>query len=212
MHTYIEQDYTNLLPLIKLTATEILNTIAKFRLTFSQERNREVEWGIRLPMFVDAFYAYILEKGTIPSQEESYNFYIQYNNDFFLNLNRPDLMSGIKARVYRTYPSLVRDVYFNKYIEERLKSKCSVIYSTKLDIVEGIDLMIRVDDKNYGFCFFTETRRGYVGRAKKVYRHTPFDNVEYIEMPMEFKGSVKAGDFFLYGDKEYNQLYNYLKF
>lgn len=189
-----------------------MNTVAKFRLTFSQERNREVEWGIKLPMFVDAFYAFILEKGKIPSQEESYNFYIQYNKDFFQNLNRDDLMSGIKARVYRTYPSLVRDVYFNKYIEERLNSKCSVIYSTKLDIAEGIDLMIKYKDKSYGFCFFTKTRIGYVGRAKKVYRHTPFDNVKYIEMPMEFKGSVKVGDFFLYGEKEFEKLCDFLKF
>jgi hypothetical protein len=29
-------------------------------------------------------------------------------------------------------------------------------------------------------------------------------------MPMEFKGSVEAGDFFLYGEKEFNELYNTL--
>ena len=27
---------------------------------------------------------------------------------------------------------------------------------------------------------------------------------------MDFKGSTKAGDFFLYDDKEYNELYNTL--
>ena len=36
------------------------------------------------------------------------------------------------------------------------------------------------------------------------------ENVKYVEMPMEFKGSVEAGDFFLYGEKEYNELYNTL--
>lgn len=44
----------------------------------------------------------------------------------------------------------------------------------------------------------------------KEHRQTLFDNVQYVDKYMEFKGSVEAGDFFLYGEKEYNELYNTL--
>lgn len=209
MHIYNPQEYPNLLPDISLTSEEIRKLLANYRLTFYQERNIEVEWGIKLPMFVDAFYAFIVEKQTIPNQKDAFDYYLQYNKDFFSNLNRPDLDTGIKAR-FRTYPSLVRDIYLNKYIEERLGTKCQIIYNTRLDIEEGIDLMIITQKNIYGVCFFTNTRRAYTGRKVKEHRHTLFENVKYVEMPMDFKGSIEVGDFFLYGEKEYIELYNTL--
>ena len=86
---------------------------------------------------------------------------------------------GIRARAFRTYPSLVRDVYFNKYIEERLGMKCRIIYNTRLDIEEGIDLMIVSQKNNYGISFFTDTNRAFTGnkswciaRFRKIIRQT----------------------------------------
>lgn len=210
MHTFDIQNYPNLLPSISLTSSEIKDAISNYSLVFSKEKNQEVEWGIKLPMFVDAFYNYIVTKHQIPSQEDYFEYYLDFNKDFFSNLNRPDLHSGIKARAFRTYPSLVRDVYFNKLIFERLGNKCQIIYNTQLDIEEGIDLMIVTTKNNYGICFYTQTRRGFQGRAAKVFRHTTFDNVKYVEMPLEFNGSVHAGAFFLYGEKEYFELFNLL--
>lgn len=210
MHTYESNQYPNLLTAISLSSSEIRVMVSSYKLTFFTERNNEVEWRIKLPMFVDAFYAYIVKNQRIPTQQESFDYYLKYNTDFFQKLNRPDLESGIKARAFRTYPSLIRDIYFNKFIEERLASKCQIIYNTRLDIEEGINLMIITSKNNYGICFFTNTRRAYTGRKAKEHRHTLFTNVKYVEMPMEFKGSVKAGDFFLYGEKEYYALYNTL--
>ena len=210
MHIFDTQNFPNLLPKINLTSDGIRQLVATYTLSFPQERNNEVEWAIWLPMFVDAFYDYIVSKQSIPSQEESYQYYLDFNRSFFGVLKRPDLMSGIKARYYRTYPSLVRDVHFNKLIYERLGSKCQVIYNTKLDIEEGIDLMIATSKNNYGVCFFTKTQRAYAGRVAKTSRHVPFDNVKYVEMPVDFQSSVCAGDFFLYGAKEYYDLYNIL--
>ena len=198
------------MPNIHLSSDEIRQTVSNFKLSFPQERNKEVEWGIKLPMFVDAFYSYLVQKQTIPNQEDSFRYYLEFNKNYFSNLNRPDLESGIRARAFRTYPSLVRDIYFNKYIDERIGTKCQVIYNTQLDIEEGIDLMIVTNKNNYGICFFTKTRRAYTGRIAKTNRHILFDNVKYVEMPVEFKGSVKAGDFFLYGETEFHELYNIL--
>lgn len=203
-------NYSNLLKSISLTSDDIRNQIVGYELTFFQERNEEVEWSIKLPMFVDSFYAYVLEKQCIPTQKEALGHYLLYNGDFFTDLNRPDLESGIMARAFRAYPSLIRDIHFNKYIEERLGTRCQIIYNTRLDVEEGIDLMIVTEKNNYGVCFFADTLRAHKGREAKEHRHTPFENVKYVEMPMELNGSVKVGNFFLYGDKEYIGLYNTL--
>lgn len=210
MHIFEISYFPNLLPHIHLTSDDIREAITDYKLTFYKERNQEVEWRIKLPMFVDAFYDFILKRHSVPDQETSFRYYLELNKSFFDNLKRPDLESGIRARAFRTYPSLVRDVYFNKYIDERIGTKCTVLYNTKLDIEEGIDLMIVTNRNNYGVCFFTKTNRAYKGRIAKTTRHTLFDNVKYVEMPMEFKGSVEAGDFFLYGEKEFHELYNTL--
>lgn len=210
MHIYEPKDFPNLLPKILLSSDKIRSIVSTYKLVFSQERNRTVEWGVRLPMFVDAFYVYLTKNQSIPSQEDFFTYYLEFNRGYFENLNRPDLLSGIRARAFRTYPSLVRDIYFNKYIEERLGNRCQIIYNTRLDIEEGIDLMVITSKNNYGVCFFTKTRRAYTGRKAKEHRHTLFDNVKYVEMPVEFQGSVQAGDFFLYGEKEYQELFNTL--
>lgn len=210
MHTFDLNNYPNLLPSISLSSNEIKEVVSLYKLQFYPERNKEVEWGIKLPMFVYSFYDFIVKNQKMPNQQELYDYYLAINKDFIANLNRPDLATGIKARLYRTYPSLVRDIYFNKYIEERIGSKCIILYNTKLDVEEGIDLMITTKRNNYGICFFTDTKRAYEGRKAKEHRHILFDNVKYVEMPMNFEGSVKAGDFFLYGEKEYLGLYNVL--
>lgn len=115
MHTYNQQNFSNQLKAILLTPEDIKYLISTYTLTSFREINREMkwEWGIKLPMFVDAFYDYILKKQTIPNQTESFDYYIQYNKEYFMNLNRPNLYSGIRARAFRTYPSLIRDVYSN---------------------------------------------------------------------------------------------------
>lgn len=77
MHTYNQQDFPNQLKAILLTSEDIKCLISTYKLTFFRERNWEVEWGIKLPMFVDAFYDYILKKQTIPNQTESFDYYIQ---------------------------------------------------------------------------------------------------------------------------------------
>ncbi len=210
MHIYEPKNFSNLLPEISLSSEEIKQTVSSYHLSFPKEKNDEVEWKIQFPMFVDAFYDFVVSKQEIPNQEEFHNYYLEFNKQFFTELSRPDLASGLRARVFRTYPSLVRDIYFNKYIEEKIGTKCKIIYNTRLDIEEGIDLMIITNKNNYGICFFTKTPRAYVGRAAKIHRHTLFDNVKYVEIPVEFRGSVKAGDFFLYGEQEFNELYNIL--
>ena len=119
-------------------------------------------------------------------------------------------MLGLKARLYRTYPSLIRDLHFSKLLSERANNY-KIIYNTNLDIKEGIDLLVIVNKINIAVNLYTKTRRAFVGRNKKENRHTIYDNITYIELPVEFNGSIKIGDFFLYGEREIFELETEIK-
>lgn len=198
-------NYPNLFDSIHLTSEEIENQIRDYPLQFSQVRNKKVEWEMQFPMFLNPFYKFIFLHKRIPQQNEFWEYYISENQVFFANIHDAEIMEGLKARAYRTYPSLVRDIHFSFFVKAKFQ-EASILYNRKLDIEEGIDLLITYNHKFWGINLYTDTARAYQGREKKVFRHSKFDNVEYVELPVEFKGSVKCGDFFLYGDKELDQI------
>lgn len=205
------KDYDDLSNQINLSSNEIFNIIQRYQLNFIQVRDKTVEWGMRLPMFVPSFYDFILTHSNIPTQLEYFENYLSLNSDFFKNNNyNEEILNAIKARLFRTYPSLVRDIHFAKYLSEHFTNS-TIIYNQKLDIEEGIDLMVINNNKNYAINLFTETTRAYQGRQKKTFRHTDFSNVTYIEVPVDFKGSVECGNFFLYGEREKEQILIELK-
>jgi len=210
MRVYYPEEYDNLLEKIDLTAKDIAEQIKDFKLSFSKVRNNVVEWEMKLPMFVDTFYKIVVESTKIPEQKEFVNKYLEECHSIIGKDLNDSIKAGIEARALRTYPSLVRDVIFNKYISEHCENLV-VKYNIRLDVEEGIDMMLETKDGKYiAICLFTETARAYIGRAKKQYRHSKFENVEYEEVPVNFKGSVEWGDFFLYGDKEYKQIKTYI--
>jgi hypothetical protein len=122
-------------------------------------------------------------------------------------------MEGLQARVYRTYPSLIRDLHFCLFMKEKalLRSNAIVIYNIDLDIEEGIDILLEFKDKLYGINLYTNTSRAIHARTLKSKRHNPFQNVNYVELPVPFKGSKEVGQFFLYGERELNGLRNLIR-
>jgi hypothetical protein len=210
-HIFKLNEFPDLLQEINISSDDIKRIIESYKLTFIQKRDNQVEWGMAFPMFVDAFYDYVIKKQSIPNQEQFYQHYLYVNKEFFEQKKlSEEIMYGLKARVFRTYPSLVRDLYFNKLVKENLPNVTSC-YNKKLDIEQGIDLMISTNDKNYAINLFTDTERAYIGRNKKQNRHKNYENVEYIEFPVNFKGSLKCGDFFLYGNEEFINLKKIIK-
>lgn len=210
MKLFNPNEFSNLALEIKLNSAEIVNDIQNYTLSFIQEKNTTVEWNMYLPMFVPAFYEFLLRTSKIPTQIEYYKNYLNINTIFFSENNfNHEIINAIKARVYRTYPSLVRDIHFTKFLSENLTNS-SVIYNQSLDIKEGIDLLIINNNKYYAINLFTETNRAFHGRQKKTLRHTNYTNIKYIDVPVDFKGSVKCGDFFLYGEREMKIIINKL--
>lgn len=210
-HLYDIALYPDLLDSIALTSESIMSQIQNYKLDFPKIRDERVEWKMGFPIFVDSFYEYILLNSVIPSQFDFYEYYLSYNDSFFgdesfrKEEDLDKLMSALQARVYRAYPSLVRDIHFNKYVQEKIVGY-KVSYNRILDVVEGIDLMISDRVENWGVCLYTDTPRAYKGRSAKEDRHRHFDNVNYIELPVTFGSGFNVGYFYLYGNKEYKRL------
>lgn len=200
------ENYPDLLSELPYSSTEIRQKIAGFHLAFSSTRNRNVEQNRDVPMFAYSFYEYIKELRYIPTQDEAYGYYSLKNKDVLVELHKNIDLEDIKARFNRAYPSLMRDYHFNKFISEHLPGKFKAIYNTRLDVEEGIDLLIVSPNANYGICFYTNTNRGNDGRKWKENRHVKYDNISYIEFALNMNSAEHVGEFLLYGESNYREL------
>jgi len=198
---------TNNLDKIKLTRCIIENQIKDYKLQFYREKDDMVEWQIKFPTFLIPFYAFIIKNQRIPSQFNFYSYYHEHNtnNKVIKELNE-NLRIPFKARLYRAYPSFVRDVHFAFYLKE-CKEFDNVIYNAKYDVEYGVDLIVEKNNKTYGLNLFTNTSRAIYARKKKVNRHEKVKDIIPIDVPIDFNKN-KLGDFFLYGEKELNKILN----
>jgi hypothetical protein len=75
---------------------------------------------------------------------------------------------------------------------------------------DGIDMLIGYNNKMFAINLFTATTRSFLGREKRENRHKVYENIHYLELPVDFRGSFTCGQFFLYKEVEYNKLINEL--
>ena len=202
MSKFNADEYMNLIPYIGFSSREIEDVIREYKLKFYKTRNERVEWKIKFPSFVLSFYGHIFRKNKIPTQEEFFEYYVEKNKDWFDKQDFDEsIMVGLKARLFRTYPSLMRDIHFSKYVYEKLETE-AVVYNHDLDVKCGIDLLITNNGEHYGLCLYTDTEIARSVRAKKISKSQKLQNVNYLEVPVDFSGSNSVGDFFLYGNRE----------
>ena len=184
-------------------------TISQFRLRFSRTRNDRIEWGVALPAFVKAFYTYLYQYNAIPTQEDFICKYFTKYRQTLANFKfNGEEIEALEARLKRTYPSIMRDFHFAMVLHHSGQFE-KVIYNTDLDLQEGIDILIVQDGLYFGVNLFTDTRNANHGRIVKVNRHTPFDNVIPIDLPVTLDDNTACGSFYLYGQKELRDL-NYM--
>lgn len=200
MKIFKSAEYPNMHTYCKLTTDSICNEIAGYTLEFSNIRNDKIEYGIKLPIFLNSFYKYVYLNNRIIKQQEFYQYYLSENRHYFEQnrFNQDDLL-GLKARIYRTYPSLVRDIHFSTFLKENFV-EAEIIYNRRLDVVEGIDIMIIYRGLFFGINLYTDTKRSNDVRSKKLIRHSSFSNVNNIDLPVDLSSGHKVGKFFLYGN------------
>jgi len=202
----IDKDiYESFFDYVDMTSEIIEEQISRYNLIFSPIKNPIVEWKIKFPIFLDSFYRYIYTEKRLPNQNEFWEKYLKYNRKFFKQYNFDEkIMVGLKARIFRAYPSLVRDIHFICFVKEKIQG--DVIYNRKLDTYDGIDMLIDYKNKLFGVSLFTNTPRSVSTRKKKNEIHLKYENVTYIDLPVDLKNNNLCGDFYLYGENEYDKL------
>lgn len=203
-----KEDYSNLLDEITLSVDEILTQIGSITLNFDKVINKSIENDSKLPPFIKTFYYFILIYNKIPTQEEFWDEYIK--DDYVTDIIKDkDKKVGLKSRLFRVYPSLVRDIHFSLLLKDKSKN-CDVIYNIDLDYFNGIDILIEYKKNLYGINLYVDTGRSKYYRGKKYGRHKKITNVTTIDIPVIFSEDNKHKDFFLYGEEQINLIKNNL--
>lgn len=200
-------DYKNFLDQLEdMNYEDVEKDIEGMKLNFDNYRNPFIEWKLSIPIFLKSFYRFVLYKKRIPTQEEFYKLYSEDNKDWYNKLRLSEnSIRGLKSRVFRTHPSLVRDLHFSLFLKEKLKD-CDVIYNINLDMKHGIDILLNNGVNLFGLNLFTKTKNSLKARKLKKNRHESIDNVNLIDIPIDLNNCKKCGDFFLYGESEYDTI------
>lgn len=199
----------NYLELININSKQIEEQI----ITFDYKKNyiRLIDTYVENFQFIPfmySFYNFVLINQTIPSKEEFAKNYIRNNwqflkTCFIKNNNYKYYLECLISRLYRSYPSFIRDLHFAKYIQDN--SNLTVFYNTDLDVKQGIDLLI---NSIFAIHLFIETNRSNNFRKIKNNRHN-IDSYKHIDISLNLDKGFKCGDFILYNKQNLdNLIYN----
>lgn len=204
---YSPDAFKDLMPHLDILSSEVAEQVSCYPLDFPQVRNEVIEKKMEFPPFIKAFYGFLFHDGNVPTQQDFFDYYIETTHDANVDFVKKDsnLLYALRARMFRTYPSLVRDLHFNKLVQETF-CNCEVIYNMDLDYKYGIDLMVSRGPQHCAVNLYTETRRGMFFRGKKAHRHIPFQNVIPIELPVNLNNGIRCGEFKLYGPYHLDEL------
>ncbi|MFP4017682.1 MAG: hypothetical protein ACOC1K_06480 [Nanoarchaeota archaeon] len=191
---------------INISYKDIEKQIGNYSLKFPSTRNKKVERYIKFPIFVDEFYTLLKEKGKIPLQKEFSEYYIKKHKgkDCIKKLNDKEIKALI-ARLYRAFPSYIRDLHFGKLLKSKTNF-ADIIANSTLDVDKGIDVLIRYNQHQYGVCLYIDTKRSQNFRKSKIKYQK--DGYVYIELPLNLDDCKQVGEFYLYSEKEIIQLLN----
>jgi hypothetical protein len=187
--------YPNTLKDIALRVEDIEEQILGYDLEFIDVKSDKMEWKMKPPIFLYSFYSFLLNFNRIPTQEEFWSNYQHRAKEWIdeNELTKADIRA-LKARAYRAYPSLVRDVHFSKLLEESERFEL-VYYNENLDVLKGIDIVVQKGGKLYSIMLFVKTARAFKALHKKKYRHDNEYDCEYIQLGIDFGKSKKVGEF-----------------
>ncbi len=196
--------YQNFMEKIPLSTRAIEAQLRSMKLAFFIEKDEQMEWKTMPPMFIYSFYRFIAQFRRLPDQSEFWQFYLTENQANFTEQIKNHL-SALQARAFRAYPSFVRDVHFY-YLLAESREFDRVLYHPDIDVKYGIDFIVQYRGQYFGVNCYISTPRSFQGREKKQFRHAKLTRLVLVDLPVHFKGSKKCGPFYLYSERELNQL------
>ena len=156
-----------------------------------------------LPPMIRTFYE-LFFAGYFPSAKTFLNAYLR---SYFNPIDKENIQlkatgtilnkKGVIARVYRAYPSLVRDFHFYMLCSESKKFQ-TVQYSLNSDYKKGVDLTIKYKNVVFSIALLVDTKRGNSFKNKKYSRHNYNGLHEICVKINPFDESTRVGKYSLY--------------
>lgn len=189
---------------ITWTSTLIEHQVAS--LAYSGEnllRDAEVEKA-KLPPFALAFYKFLFFKGQIPTEQELWAQYLiahygvldETRIQFFRKgAWRVYNADAVKARLLRSFPSLIRDFHFFVLCQESGRFQ-EVKYSLRDDYFNGVDLTVTYQNKTFRVAVMLNSERARQFKEQKYSRHAATSEQEVVmlfDLPRseQNKGKIK---------------------
>jgi hypothetical protein len=192
----------NLTDGIMLSSKTIEEIVTSEKLEILPYKDYRVENNYRLPSMMYTLWGYVCTYRAFPCQSIFTNYYLSIHAKVLRNLDQ----AAIKARMLRSYPSLMREIHFYFLIlESNLFNK--VIYSAFEDVEHGIDLTISLGQYDFYVSCFLLTKRSQEFRRRKVmYRNTP--KVNSIELGLNLDRGKRINGWVFYSEEHLQILLN----
>jgi len=204
------ETYKNQIDLISIPSEKIEKQIQNLKVRFLPNKSKKIEDKVKIPSFVKVFLYYINKKNKLPTQEEFAKLFLQATtkNDKYYTPKNFEEKKALKARIYRVYPSLIRELHFIRKIYEDDFFE-ETIYNFELDLRKGFDLVVKTGKVYYGLKIFVSTRRSHMYLDKKKYRQDNDVELYKLNVPFNFKDRPKnnKSDIFLYEDEDIKNIY-----
>lgn len=173
-----------------------------------------------LPPLITVFYNCVFLKNELPTESE---LIVSYLETYFDRCSESELLlkknyipvgrslplplseAGIRARMLRAYPSLIRDFHFfllcreSGYFEE-------VKYSVKADYFKGYDLVVKYAGYYFYVKLYVATHRGEYYKNRKYGRRVYENPANIIELMIDLNKKKKKGHFYLYDQDDVRTL------
>ncbi len=203
----------------KWTPKELEEQVAK--LSYSGEnlpKDLAVEKA-RLPPFALSFYKFIFFKSRLPDETELWNYYLKQHftpaegGCVQVNIRgsvKTFADSSIKARMLRSYPSLVRDFHFY-VLCLRSDQFEEVRYSLHRDYFDGIDLCVVYAGVEFQVSILLNSQRAQMYKSQKYKRHEESPKNEVIMLFDLNRFSQEKGKIKLFSEMHVQELVEVLK-
>jgi hypothetical protein len=154
----------------------------------------------KVPPFIQVFYFLFFSHLKIPSENDFWKTYLTWvggENEYgeITIENEKYNSGGLKSRLNRTYPSLIRDLHFLYLVDASQKFE-QVDYSMDRDYYNGLDLKVTHNKKEVYISLFIDTTRSRYFKQKKTKRHD-YSIVHEIEFIVDFGSLSKIGSIYV---------------
>ncbi|RDB06003.1 hypothetical protein [Runella aurantiaca] len=173
----------------------------------------------RLPPFALSFYKFVFFKSRLPDETELWNYYLKQHftpvdgdcvQVYIRGTAKTFVADSVKARMLRSYPSLVRDFHF--YVlcltSDRFER---VRYSLHQDYFDGIDLSVVYAGVEFQVSILLNSPRAQMYKSQKYKRHEERPQNEVIMLFDLSRSFHERGKIKLFSERNVQELIEELK-